>query len=423
MYKKLIFILCLLFSVNLAASTASHHTLPIELTSKEYHRLWQQFQSRHAALSTPLAIDKDSATSIQAGERLFQWIRLVNQHRSEDNALRLTSEETRHGYPIEKPSIYGPTQISQGLKFLQQTLPKSMQDVLYNDEDMNQNLPLPDEIFIAYARMVDHLYQTSVRWETVMKPNIDWYKAQKSRDVRGYHTLLNTADLDEKLDNYAQLDKTTQATIFNAMIQLCINDHQSEQSCKKQFSQAQAAQALLDYKQRYWAIAKANWDSFFKISHPRTDIDWTESSPGKMTVYFTSPEDNAIEYWLKTNVEDEYRFGPWSLEMQFTPADQYSSVLRFEPNITPHVSGGNTIVMDRNTDLNEYEVKWTIRHEYGHILRLPDCYLEFFDEDQGAAIQYQLNTSDLMCSRAGNMNERIYLELKKNYFNQTKVSV
>lgn len=71
--------------------------------------------------------------------------------------------------------------------------------------------------------------------------------------------------------------------------------------------------------------------------------------------------------------------------------------------------------MDSNTDIQEYGVRWTIRHEFGHILRLPDCYTEFYDTKEQVMVNYQLDTTDLMCSRAGLMNERIYQELKKHY--------
>lgn len=71
--------------------------------------------------------------------------------------------------------------------------------------------------------------------------------------------------------------------------------------------------------------------------------------------------------------------------------------------------------MDSNQPIEEYDSQWTIRHEFGHVLGLPDCYHEFYDTTQEAYVNYQFDVTDLMCSRAGNMNERIYLELKKAY--------
>jgi len=89
----------------------------------------------------------------------------------------------------------------------------------------------------------------------------------------------------------------------------------------------------------------------------------------------------------------------------------------FQPGVVPHVNGlgGNEIVMDSNQPIEEYESQWTIRHEFGHVIGLPDCYHEFYDVSQQAFVNYQLDITDLMCSRAGNMNERIYNELKRVY--------
>ena len=49
--------------------------------------------------------------------------------------------------------------------------------------------------------------------------------------------------------------------------------------------------------------------------------------------------------------------------------------------MTPHVNrlGGNVIVMDAAASIEVYAIRWAIRHEYGHVLGLPDCYFEFYD--------------------------------------------
>ena len=41
-----------------------------------------------------------------------------------------------------------------------------------------------------------------------------------------------------------------------------------------------------------------------------------------------------------------------------------------------------------------------------------------YDEDKELAINYQIDTTDLMCSRTGEMNERIYKELRRHYLKQ-----
>ncbi len=138
-----------------------------------------------------------------------------------------------------------------------------------------------------------------------------------------------------------------------------------------------------------------------------------------MSVIFKDPNNSVISDWLKVNIEDEFKrpLLNWGLEFNLIQTNSSSvAYLRFEPKVTPHVSGGNVIVMDQNTPIEEYEVQWTIRHEYGHILGLPDCYQEFYEPEKKLITQYQLDITDLMCSRAGDMNDRIYKELKRNYY-------
>ena len=55
--------------------------------------------------------------------------------------------------------------------------------------------------------------------------------------------------------------------------------------------------------------------------------------------------------------------------------------------------------------------QWTIRHEYGHVLGLPDCYIEFYDEDLGLMIHYQLDVTNLMSSRRGKLQQKQFDQL------------
>jgi hypothetical protein len=89
----------------------------------------------------------------------------------------------------------------------------------------------------------------------------------------------------------------------------------------------------------------------------------------------------------------------------------------FKEGATPHVNelAGSEITMDGNRNIDEYSSRWTIRHEYGHVLGLPDCYIEFYDESEGVMISYQLDITNLMCSRRGRLQEKHFDELKRVY--------
>jgi hypothetical protein len=75
-----------------------------------------------------------------------------------------------------------------------------------------------------------------------------------------------------------------------------------------------------------------------------------------------------------------------------------------------------TITMDSTSSMDEWDVQWTIRHEFGHSLGLPDCYVEFYDDNEQAMVNYQLDTTNLMCSRRGELQQIHVDELKKAYY-------
>ncbi len=389
-------------------------TLPLDLTTAEYQVLWHNYLL--SAGEKALA-DLEPATkeSIAAGEKLALWLKTINQERSPEHQIRLTSPGTRSGIPIETPSIYGPKQITETLGNLKKTLPAEILQVVYGTTPVSSNFSGTEEDFIKNARKVDHLYQTSVRWASSIKPWLSWYKSAKALDVRGHYFLNKIIDLDAKLQNFAALPEAEQNTLKEHLIGLCRNSRRTQSECEQSFVGSRSSNQILGYKKRYWATSQAVWDSFFKITDPRSDVTWTSANPNHMEVTFKDPSNNRVRDFLQDNIEDEYKFGDWHLGMTFNDGRSGTSYVEFQPNVTPHVTGGNVVVMDANAPLEEYEVQWTIRHEYGHILRLPDCYVEFYDDVIESVVNYQLDISDLMCSRAGNMNERIYLELKRAY--------
>jgi hypothetical protein len=91
--------------------------------------------------------------------------------------------------------------------------------------------------------------------------------------------------------------------------------------------------------------------------------------------------------------------------------------VEFQPGVVPHVNdiAGDTIVMDKNASLNEWDVQWTIRHEFGHVLGFTDCYVEFYDSAAQQMVNYQIDVSNLMCSRAGKFKQTHFDEMKANY--------
>jgi len=403
----------LLIAILFSTSAMANLHMPLDISFEESQAWYQSIKvNKQKNKYEPFVKE-----SIDGGEKMSKWLKLINDNRDPANVIRLTSKNTQRKIPIEKPSIYGPSTIDERYNDLVNTMPEYLKNIIYGSGAITSSLNISDNEFIKWARLTSALYQTAVRW-TGMKPWLIQLAARRVRDVRGYYFLKNLKDLDFKLENIEISTTDEKNNILDALERICINTGGLDDGCYKQVLKAYKNMKLLSFKNKYWNNAIRNWNVFFKIFSPRKDVEWKQTAPGVMKVVFKDPKNPTIANWLKENVEDEFRLPKenWSLEMKFIKGKWRTAYLEFKPNVTPHVTGGNKIVMDSNTPLEEYGVKWTIRHEYGHILRLPDCYHEFYIKEKNLMINYQLDTSDLMCSRAGQMNERIFIELKKAYF-------
>ena len=386
--------------------------LDLELSSDEY-RVHLQHLAKNKALGPD---DPAIAASIKLGDRLSKWIAVINASRPADAAIRLTSPLTRRGIPIETPSIYSPTIIKNGAEKIIAELPEAMKAVITTTVELPTTTGIDDETFIKHARLLDRNYQSAARYKSVNPYRLQYISAA-SEDVRGYYYLTQNKIGKEELKDVATIDADKIAPIKDALVKICINSRDSLASCKKKVDAGFSSNGLVAIYTKYFATAQKNWNDFFLIpsNGTRSDLVWTTNT---LTVPFNTPSIPKFIPYLQVNIEDEFRFGDWNLKMNFGTFSN-GPVLVFQAGVVPHVNGlgGNQIVMDSNQPIEEYESQWTIRHEFGHVLGLPDCYHEFYDTNLDAFVNYQLDVTDLMCSRAGNMKERIYTELKKAYGN------
>jgi len=393
--------------------------VPLQLTLKESQNLLKShwFNLGNGILKS---IDNETEEAISGGEKLAKWIKKLNKNRSATNQIRLTNKSLRKGIPIESPSKYGPKTIMNDLQKLKETIPRSILEIVYSNSPLSDKIPSEVTLveFIKYGRKINKLYQTAVRWTTVIEPWLSWFSQNKVKDVRGYFTLSKIKNLDMKLNKFSKLGNDEKTILKESLLGICINNYFSRKQCLSKYKIYLNINNLVSFKDRYIKQSKIMWDSYFKITNPRSDTSWTSKHPNELHVPFSNIKNKIIADWLSFNVEDEFKTKEWNLKINYITPNWDSANLKFKSGVTPHVTGGNTIVMDENTSIEEYSVRWTIRHEFGHILRLPDCYVEFYDSEQELAINYQLDITNLMCSRAGDFHLDNFKELKRVYFKE-----
>lgn len=405
--KKIVFFMLLVFA---GSSLASPLHLDLEMSSEEYRELLKSMSHNKSVTNDDPAIKE----ALKLGERLSKWIALINSGRTEATAIRLTSPETRRGIPIDKPNVYSPSIIGADTKTILSELPSEIKSVLLSEEALPASLPVNDETFIKHARLIDRNYQSAARYKSVDQFRT-YYTDAATRDMRGLYYLESNKITEDGLRDTHLIPAEKVGPLRLALAKICLNNFGNFKRCKKEVESAWKSNTVADFYLRHIDGSKKVWADFFKIPETgrRRDVKWSSTV---MTVPFNVPEIPKFGPYLKDNIEDEFRWKNWGIKINFGsyPNGPY---LRFEPGVVPHVNdlGGNEIVMDSNQPIEEYESQWTIRHEFGHIIGLPDCYHEFYDVGARAYVNYQLDVTDLMCSRAGDMNERIFKELREAY--------
>lgn len=394
------------------------HRLELELQSSQYEQLLNALPNEELRDADAVALKP----VLDLGKRNLDLLIAVNNARVESDRISLTSKESAQGYPIDQPRIYNVAIILKEHQELVAQVPSPLLSVLNGTGQLGPSLPVTDADYISWGRLIDRSYQSAMRWLT-LKPYRPQYIAQRKNDIRGYSTLSHEAELASKLSSWGAQDAATRARLREALVGLCGNSN-SLKDCARDLDRLIATHGKIEaFYQRYLKASRKLYDSYFALRWPRHDLVWNAGEPGVLHAPFVDPRDARVASYLKFNIEDEWKWSGWRLSLDFQPQDSGSTAhLIFEPGTTPHVIvAENAIVMDANQPITEYDSQWAIRHEYGHILGFPDCYVEFYDTDNATMVSYQLDITNLMCSRRGVLQQTHFDEMKKHYYLETSL--
>jgi hypothetical protein len=296
-------------------------------------------------------------------------------------------------------------------------MPSSLRDVIFGTEPLPKELPCTVQEYIKWGLQVDRVYQIAARWK-MYEPYRDFLLENSMNDIRGYYFITNTPDLLNRLKDWSKIPETERPQLVLWLNQVCRNDLADIEYCRELTDKAINANKVVSFFNEHRKAGEEIIREMMYIPNNGrfSAVQW--SSPSIAEVPFIDPRDPSMRSYLLDNIQEEWKLFPqFALHVFFVGENDFGVKVIWEPGVTPHVPslGANTIYMDANAPISEYDVQWTIRHEFGHVLGFPDCYIEFFDTDLNAIVGYQMDTSDLMCSRRGHLKERHVQEMRRVY--------
>jgi hypothetical protein len=400
-----------------AESPKSMPHFELELRGVDYAKILADRKRIHSQNLGSL-LDSDEQTLqpvLDLGQRNMDFLKFINSHRDPAHQISLTAEATEPASPIESPKVYNVAIALKAYQDLLKELPAPLAEVLTSNTPFPTVLPIPEADYIVWGLKTDRVYQTAARWLT-LKPYLDRYIQLRKSDIRGYYYLAKEPGLSEKLAHWPQLEPKVRAQFYGWLVGSCFNSTPLDRCHQELDALIASGRDVNPYYNKYAPLSKQHYDRYFVLSWPRRDVTYSAAHPEVLRIPFIDPQNPRILSYLRDNIEDEWKWNGWNLRMDFGSGNEYLTAhIRWATGVTPHVEGMNTIVMDQNQPISEYESQWTIRHEFGHILGFPDCYIEFYDMDQAAMVSYQLDISNLMCSRRGRLKQTHFEELKRAY--------
>ncbi len=403
-----------LASSLLLNSQASNLPLPhleLDLTGAEYSALLKNSPSLKISAADPLN------DILKLGARNLAWLGSINAHRPADQQLDLWTPENTLAFPIYEPGHANRTLITTEMNQLKAALPPQYKQVLFSNSPVPSDFAgIAESTFLDHSRKMDRIYQRASRW-LLQEPSLFAYQQRAWMDLRGLYALNTVANLDTVLLDFKNQSVEKKDFLSANLILVCMNSRNSKSGCTRELKESLESDGHpLNFKKRFWDQSVAHWNSFFNLGARRSDVRWNANEANRIQMPFRIPGSTEIQNWLESNIEDEWKVLPVRLDMVFSSSSR--ARIEFEPGATPHVNGlgGDVITMDSNRPLQHYSTRWTIRHEFGHVIGFPDCYLEFYDSEKEVMINYQLDITNLMCSRRGHLQPLHINELKKNYF-------
>lgn len=347
--------------------------------------------------------------TIAAKEKLDELINLFNVFSSKNiRVLAALSQVST----IEKPLQYSAQTIAKELNDLQATMSPELKKALFTDGKPNLS-KISESDLKNYGSKIAGLYELAIRYDLLIQRKSAYIEAS-TRDVRGFYYLYSKGIDENKLNQFNQFSSAEQEKIKSALIGTCRNSKIKASACAKELKTNIQNNSVSAFYTKYRNSSVINWNSFFQIPESAVRNDVTIRN-NVLEIPFKMQKNNQMHDFAKS-IESRWKLAGLEVSLDFKDEKNIPNIV-LKDNSVAHVNklGGNDIIMNTSLDFQSFTSQRTLSHEFGHVLGLPDCYIEFYDEEEEAFVNYQLFKDDMMCSSNGKLTPRIIAELKKVY--------
>ena len=359
--------------------------------------------------------DQQIEMLLAVGKKASKWIEVVNTQRAPGEKLDLSSPGSSGGIPMDKPQKSNTEMIMKSYNDFLAASSTLITDVVTSSQELPVNPPVSDEEFVKTLRKLDRIYSSTIRWAGQREYKA-WYINKAIFDIRGFTFLKNTPDLEEKLNSYSSMPNEEKSKYYGWLFGLCKNGDFGPSDCKVELDKYVRTNKLFNFYKRFLKYGQSMHDLFFTLKKTRPEIKWNLER-SILNSPFQTPERSDVQKWLKENIEDEWQGAGFNLTIDYKKNMSNAPRIEFKEGVTAHVNGigGNLITMEAEYPIETKDQKYTIRHEYGHVLGFQDCYLEFFDTSEKAMVYYEVDVDNIMCSRNGKLKPTHIEQLQKSY--------
>jgi hypothetical protein len=297
-------------------------------------------------------------------------------------------------------------------------LPQALSEVLFSNAVLPSQIPpaVSTEDLGKWLRKLKGLKSWCYLWADVeMSPS--WYLEKSTEDIRPYLFFKGLSHPKEILSQLTLDHVTTESPLVKALLGLCRHGNYSIESCLGLLKEHVKHHTTDKYFDQFWYLAEYWNKAHFEIApgrkNPLIQVDPLKRVIEFKVFYIKDPK---VRHFIKAQVEDEFKGQNWSSSVTFTRNLKQAVVqVKFTKDKNPS-HGDSTIHLAADEDLDSEIAKWTIRHEFGHVLGFKDCYLRFLDPlNPKQLLYYEMDLSHLMCTMYGKMTPQMNAEIQSVY--------